>query len=371
MRKDIREAMKRALESGMGPYFIVDNFLPVYLSARDAAAFSIYFAKGKEGDYDEACHRVGEDENYRRMKGCAEDLGLKMDFVYEPVLANSCMYAWAYVFRGDRGDMIKRARDMFRQAQIDIREGRFSQGFLDGNRLNGEVLGFPECCVMKYLGDKREAMDILIQEGELGKLDGLDVLKTVKQLKGRRREVFEMATGISEKSARVQLSKLAGTYATDEERHPERVLELPPEVLESYFVLNVYPCKPGCEKATEIGRKTHQRFREDAPEIAEMYEQLILPTNALWVWGQQPDTIYEANHFVSMKMHRWIGDPRMVVFDIPLGGLLGGTDMGFIVGGEPARNSGAKFHDLGKKIGRNAPCPCGSGRKFKRCCGRH
>jgi preprotein translocase subunit SecA len=24
----------------------------------------------------------------------------------------------------------------------------------------------------------------------------------------------------------------------------------------------------------------------------------------------------------------------------------------------------------GKKIGRNDPCPCGSGRKYKKCCGR-
>lgn len=23
-----------------------------------------------------------------------------------------------------------------------------------------------------------------------------------------------------------------------------------------------------------------------------------------------------------------------------------------------------------KKIGRNAPCPCGSGKKYKRCCGK-
>jgi len=23
----------------------------------------------------------------------------------------------------------------------------------------------------------------------------------------------------------------------------------------------------------------------------------------------------------------------------------------------------------GKKVGRNEPCPCGSGRKYKRCCG--
>lgn len=25
--------------------------------------------------------------------------------------------------------------------------------------------------------------------------------------------------------------------------------------------------------------------------------------------------------------------------------------------------------DLGIKVGRNEPCPCGSGKKFKRCCG--
>ena len=29
----------------------------------------------------------------------------------------------------------------------------------------------------------------------------------------------------------------------------------------------------------------------------------------------------------------------------------------------------AKDKDKGKKIGRNDPCPCGSGRKYKKCCG--
>jgi len=28
-----------------------------------------------------------------------------------------------------------------------------------------------------------------------------------------------------------------------------------------------------------------------------------------------------------------------------------------------------KFKNLGKKISRNDPCPCGSGKKFKKCCG--
>ncbi len=25
---------------------------------------------------------------------------------------------------------------------------------------------------------------------------------------------------------------------------------------------------------------------------------------------------------------------------------------------------------VGKKVGRNDPCPCGSGKKYKHCCGR-
>jgi uncharacterized protein YecA (UPF0149 family) len=28
------------------------------------------------------------------------------------------------------------------------------------------------------------------------------------------------------------------------------------------------------------------------------------------------------------------------------------------------------FKREGKKIGRNEPCPCGSGKKYKKCCGR-
>jgi preprotein translocase subunit SecA len=37
-------------------------------------------------------------------------------------------------------------------------------------------------------------------------------------------------------------------------------------------------------------------------------------------------------------------------------------------GAAPAKKKPAKRN--GKKIGRNAPCPCGSGKKYKKCCGR-
>ena len=32
---------------------------------------------------------------------------------------------------------------------------------------------------------------------------------------------------------------------------------------------------------------------------------------------------------------------------------------------------GVKVKREGKKIGRNDPCPCGSGKKYKYCCGRN
>ena len=42
-------------------------------------------------------------------------------------------------------------------------------------------------------------------------------------------------------------------------------------------------------------------------------------------------------------------------------------DMVFSHGDEPAKKKPVKRAD--KKIGRNAPCPCGSGKKYKKCCG--
>ncbi len=41
----------------------------------------------------------------------------------------------------------------------------------------------------------------------------------------------------------------------------------------------------------------------------------------------------------------------------------------FVIGRKPARPPRATRPGRVPKVGRNEPCPCGSGRKFKRCCG--
>lgn len=40
-------------------------------------------------------------------------------------------------------------------------------------------------------------------------------------------------------------------------------------------------------------------------------------------------------------------------------------------GGDNTETTGKEpVKRTGKKIGRNAPCPCGSGKKYKKCCGK-
>ncbi|MCY3986028.1 MAG: SEC-C metal-binding domain-containing protein [Candidatus Dadabacteria bacterium] len=39
-------------------------------------------------------------------------------------------------------------------------------------------------------------------------------------------------------------------------------------------------------------------------------------------------------------------------------------------GGDSEERVKAPVRRTQKKVGRNSPCPCGSGKKYKKCCGR-
>jgi preprotein translocase subunit SecA len=41
---------------------------------------------------------------------------------------------------------------------------------------------------------------------------------------------------------------------------------------------------------------------------------------------------------------------------------------GMNAGGETEDGKGVTVRREGKKVGRNDPCPCGSGKKYKKCC---
>jgi len=53
---------------------------------------------------------------------------------------------------------------------------------------------------------------------------------------------------------------------------------------------------------------------------------------------------------------------------VNLAGLTGAELDGLHVAGSLLRKGRVSRVQLQRKIGRNEPCPCGSGRKYKRCC---
>lgn len=73
---------------------------------------------------------------------------------------------------------------------------------------------------------------------------------------------------------------------------------------------------------------------------AEADERGSVEFVARYLAGGRPGTLHESSRFLREEGHWYYVDGRL--------------------------------HDApdGTKVSRNAPCPCGSGRKFKRCCGR-
>ena len=83
--------------------------------------------------------------------------------------------------------------------------------------------------------------------------------------------------------------------------------------------------------------------RSELTEEAEDELDLLAP-------GMIPDLVRNLNAWTKS---RHVGKPDKAPTGFPAG---------FYRGDPPA---------FGRKVGRNEPCPCGSGRKYKRCCGAH
>ena len=124
----------------------------------------------------------------------------------------------------------------------------------------------------------------------------------------------------------------------------------------------------------------------DLPAPAKEYAQEILPAfleRACAERDVEPRDIQESD--LKPALLEGVGDlpasVRAVVPDLcasflqeleAQGRLGGGRTLGLYVralrGAYEERSSPKPLRNPGAKIGRNAPCPCGSGRKYKNCC---
>lgn len=92
-----------------------------------------------------------------------------------------------------------------------------------------------------------------------------------------------------------------------------------------------------------LGNRTLEEVGERDPELAKMLEPLLLLAGASEPISEaESEKIVDALPALALGLHRLL-----------------------------ARRAGARSAEAPRaKVGRNDPCPCGSGRKYKHCCGR-
>ncbi|RIX59717.1 hypothetical protein D3P08_06210 [Paenibacillus nanensis] len=155
--------------------------------------------------------------------------------------------------------------------------------------------------------------------------------------------------------------------------------------------LSFYPfTKPQLLRAGEAGFiERNEAYRTFAAFLATYYDmdqaEAIEISNACVIGMQAGDSLQQLVEFLGESLEMDENSMRMVVDRlVPF---MNGTPLWTLKGYAPtelsaksnaaplaapvraAGSSNVVSFQTGKKIGRNEPCPCGSGKKFKKCCG--
>jgi len=216
-------------------------------------------------------------------------------------------------------------RELYRKAHGDFIEGRPSDSYISALYADGEILGFPSCCVQAYALERRALMERRAEEGRLGKGSHF---------------------GNSERRARKQLSSMASADIENGDISPERIIDLPLDVLASYFTLDIYPCEPGCREGTKTGLEILEKTERFDPAVANLYRENILWCNALRIWSGMPESTKITNEVIQRELDNF--------------------EVEFLA---ERMSMELRARSEGRKLGRNDPCPCRSGDKFKNCHG--
>lgn len=139
----------------------------------------------------------------------------------------------------------------------------------------------------------------------------------------------------------------------------EHIEELPGEVqMKMYRIL---------DSRTEPKREIEEIDRQ----YGGLAEWIYLLTQKYIEWGK----LFRARS-LAQKLEEMCGKDEDVqgaleAFDVFFGQRMDTMQREVLFGGEQdLRSNVAQFVRSEKKVGRNAPCPCGSGKKYKHCCGK-
>jgi len=189
------------------------------------------------------------------------------------------------------------------------------------------------------------------------------------------RESFE---GLDQDGLREQiLETVRKTYANKEQefgeeilRHLEKVILL--QSIDTHWrehLLNIDYLKEGIGLRGYGQKNPLTEFKIEGSEmfldmLAEIREDTIRQLFAIRVAAEREATGRRRERSQRLTLTRGDMIPPPVGDEMPI------ADESPMAMPEVEERKVVTFKREGKKIGRNEPCPCGSGRKYKKCCGR-
>ena len=352
MNRETFETFKKGADLGIAPYLMIDSIFPVLHGARDASTIlAPHLGIANQQDYDQACNTLQRNRNFNQL----HSLGLHVSYAFASVLYKPSVAGKIY-FSKNRKD-IKKIRTLFKTAFEDFKKGEFSEAYIEAVRLDTQLLGYPECCANQYIDEQTRIIQQLIEKGKRYiHPESTDITSA------EAKEIREIAD-LSQRRARLQINEVLGESIEDNLDF-KKIEELLNHL--AYLALNFYPCTPDCPKAREQGETILQALDKADPDLGFVYEKFFLLGNASFIWA--PGNTAAVNNIMDYLKHR-IKEYQIREYNTTVQKI---TQHVRSLPDKPRLFKPPKtFRRKGKKIKANDPCPCGSGKKHKKCCGNH
>src|SRR3989344_2275 len=248
MKVTTLETWMQVRKTGVPDFCIAEVVFPVLTGAKNSGAFPprVVGLTSPERNFNFACKLIEDSYSYKQLQGLGK-LNLEVDYVVQPFRTKKAVHGRAYVLKqGNCGEV----RDLFGQAYKNFKHGEASEAFSKGVQLDGRILDYPGCCIDACLEDVTNSQST----GERGTTQINDIFKA---------EVTE------------------GDFAIE----LKKILNLPLEILQSYFALSMIPCRVGCPNAIEMGSRIHTALMNYDPSFKELY-RLVLGVNVYHLWSR-------------------------------------------------------------------------------------
>ena len=297
----------------------------------------------------------------------------------------------------------KLIQEAYSGEKLVLIENEFGEIGIDGGFLQDAGVEITEmnsgCICCSLVGDFAEALKkvlaqfspdrVLIEPSGVGKLS--DVIRAVREIDSAEMQLNAFTTVVDAGKAKMYMKNF-GEFFNDQVANAGAIVlshtdKMSEEKLEAIFIDILYGTR--CKNAglQEVLNRLHELgldfSREaDAHKFVELYQKFHNSTRMQCNRGYTPDELFDMQppeeHMPKAlsfgpNIRKAIADGSMDATELRRSILsleLPSEELRMSLLKDLSVAESVRPKEPKKKVGRNDPCPCGSGKKYKKCCGR-